>query len=127
MSLGGALAALDTSWNERAEIPEFAMQTLLVLVALAAASEGSPHATITPAPPRAACIDVEVNGERVRSWACLQERLTPPPAHRPTPLSEAERLSRQPGNQMLQYNLEGTRQRMGNALGTSVVPQRPVR
>ncbi len=34
---------------------------------------------------------------------------------------------RQPGNQLMQYNLEGTRQRMGDAFGRSVVPQRPAR
>jgi hypothetical protein len=34
---------------------------------------------------------------------------------------------RQPGNQLMQYNLEGTRQRMGDAFGRSVTPQRPSR
>lgn len=103
------------------------MHILLVVAALATGAGDPPRpANATPAP-AAACIEVEVNGEKVRPWACLQERLTPLSATRPQPLPEAERLSRQPGNQMLQYNLEGTRQRMGNALGTSVVPQRPTR
>lgn len=100
------------------------MQTVLVLAAFAITTGDAPRAPATTA---TSCIEVEVNGERVRPWACLQERLTPPPATRPPAQSEAERLTRQPGNQMLQYNLEGTRQRMGNALGTSVVPQRPAR
>lgn len=104
------------------------MHTLLLLTALAAAAGDAPRAPAKATPaPAAACIEVEVNGETVRPWACLQERLTPPAATRPAPVSEAERLSREPGNRMLQYNLEGTRQRMGNALGTSVVPQRPAR
>ncbi|WP_421567402.1 hypothetical protein [Stenotrophomonas sp. PD6] len=104
------------------------MHTLLLLTALAAAAGDAPRAPAkaTPAPAQA-CIEVEVNGETVRPWACLQERLTPAAAKRPASVSEAERLSREPGNRMLQYNLEGTRQRMGNALGTSVVPQRPAR
>ena len=42
-------------------------------------------------------------------------------------MDHAERLMRQPGNQLMQYNLEGTRQRMGDAFGRSVVPQRPAR
>ncbi len=109
------------------------MQVLLVLVALAlaqvAGSETPRDLPTVPvrAPAPAACVEVDVNGERVRPWACLQHKLTPPPQHAPTKMSEADRLSRQPRNQMLQYNLEGTRQRMGNALGTSVVPQRPTR
>jgi len=109
------------------EFPEFAMHTLFVVVALATGVVQPPRPVNATPAPVAACIEVEVNGERVRPWACLQEQLTPLPAHRQRPLPEAERLSRQPGSQMLQYNLEGTRQRMGNALGTSVVPQRPAR
>ncbi|WMJ71534.1 hypothetical protein [Stenotrophomonas sp. 24(2023)] len=84
----------------------------------------------TPKKPveHAACIEVQVDGERTPAWDCLQRRLAPAstPTRQPT-LTEAERLMRQPGNQMLQYNLEGTRQRMGNAFGHSVVPQRPAR
>jgi len=74
----------------------------------------------------APCIEVQVNGDRIPAWACLQRKLAPAAgtATRPS-LSEAERLMRKPGNQLLQYNLEGTRQRMGDAFGRSVVPQRP--
>ncbi|EKT4089078.1 hypothetical protein [Stenotrophomonas maltophilia] len=74
------------------------------------------------------CIEVQVNGERIPAWDCLQRKLAPAakPAKSPA-LPEAERLMRQPGNQLMQYNLEGTRQRMGDAFGRSVVPQRPAR
>jgi len=76
----------------------------------------------------APCIEVQVNGERIPAWECLQRRLAPPAkASRAPALPEAERLMRQPGNQLLQYNLEGTRQRMGDAFGRSMVPQRPAR
>ncbi|MGO4264523.1 MULTISPECIES: hypothetical protein [Stenotrophomonas] len=76
----------------------------------------------------APCIEVQVNGERIPAWDCLQRKLAPAAgtAARPN-LPEAERLMRKPGNQLLQYNLEGTRQRMGDAFGRSVVPQRPAR
>lgn len=109
------------------------MPVLSVVVALALAAGTDPPRDLPTVPVRAPapaqpCVEVEVNGERVRPWACLQQKLTPPAAQRaPTAVPEAERLMRQPGNQMLQYNLEGTRQRMGNALGNSVVPQRPAR
>jgi hypothetical protein len=76
----------------------------------------------------APCIEVQVNGERVPAWDCLQRKLAPAPkATKPSALPEAERLMRQPGNERMQYNLEGTRQRMGDAFGRSVVPQRPAR
>ena len=107
------------------------MQVLSVLIVLALSAGSEPPRDLPAVPVRApapACKDSVVNGVRVRSWACLQEKLTPPVAQpSPAPVSDAERLMRQPGNQMLQYNLEGTRQRMGNALGNSVVPQRPTR
>lgn len=76
----------------------------------------------------APCIEVQVNGERIPAWDCLQRKLAPASkAARSPTLPEAERLIRQPGNQLMQYNLEGTRQRMGDAFGRSVVPQRPAR
>lgn len=110
------------------------MRTLLLSIALllqAAALPAQDHAPrpLQEAPqPMPACIEVEVDGVRTPAWNCLQKKLAPAPAQGAArPLSEAERLMRQPGNQMLQYNLEGTRQRMGNALGTSVQPQRPAR
>lgn len=76
----------------------------------------------------APCIEIQVNGERIPAWDCLQRKLAPAEsAAARHNLSEAERLMRKPGNQLLQYNLEGTRQRMGDAFGRSVVPQRPTR
>ncbi|WP_329849322.1 hypothetical protein [Stenotrophomonas pavanii] len=76
----------------------------------------------------APCIDVQVNGERIPAWDCLQRKLAPASKAAKSPaLPEAERLMRQPGNERMQYNLEGTRQRMGDAFGRSVVPQRPAR
>ncbi|MHC1652040.1 hypothetical protein ACODUL_01915 [Stenotrophomonas maltophilia] len=76
----------------------------------------------------ATCIEVQVNGERITAWDCLQRKLAPASNAAKSPaLPEAERLMRQPANQLMQYNLEGTRQRMGDAFGRSVVPQRPAR
>lgn len=76
----------------------------------------------------APCIEVQVNGECIPAWDCLQRKLAPASKAAKSPaLPEAERLMQQPGNQLMQYNLEGTRQRMGDAFGRSLVPQRPAR
>lgn len=106
--------------------PLHALPLLLMLApTLVQAQPAARHAP--PAKPPA-CIEVQVDGERVPAWDCLQQRLAPKAsAARAPALPEAQRLMRQPGNQMLQYNLEGTRQRMGDAFGRSVVPQRPAR
>lgn len=97
---------------------------LALLLALPSVRAGEAKKQEDAAP----CIEVQVNGERIPAWDCLQRKLTPAakPVKSPT-LPEAERLMRQPGNQLMQYNLEGTRQRMGDAFGRSVVPQRPAR
>lgn len=88
----------------------------------ARADQAAKQADATP------CIEVQVNGERIPAWDCLQRKLAPrESAAARSALPEAERLMRKPGNQMLQYNLEGTRQRMGDAFGRSVAPQRPAR
>lgn len=98
-----------------------AFAVLLVLPAVRAEERKTPEDA-------APCIEVQVNGERIPAWDCLQRKLAPPTKSARAPaLPEAERLMRQPGNQLLQYNLEGTRQRMGDAFGRSVVPQRPAR
>ncbi|MEG0186306.1 MAG: hypothetical protein RR704_22940 [Stenotrophomonas sp.] len=95
-----------------------------VLLALPTVRAGEQKAQEDAAP----CIEVQVNGERIPAWECLQLKLAPAAkSANPPALPEAERLMRQPGNQRMQYNLEGTRQRMGDAFGRSVVPQRPAR
>ncbi|WP_294996096.1 hypothetical protein [uncultured Stenotrophomonas sp.] len=97
---------------------------LLLLMALAPARADARKTPDDTAP----CIEVQVNGERIPAWDCLQRKLAPAPKPARSPaLPEAERLMRQPGNQLMQFNLEGTRQRMGDAFGRSVVPQRPAR
>ncbi|MBH1636037.1 hypothetical protein I5U65_13050 [Stenotrophomonas maltophilia] len=98
--------------------------TLALLLALAPVLAGEAKKQDDAAP----CIEVQVNGERIPAWECLQRKLAPAPKSAKSPaLPEAERLMRQPGSQLMQYNLEGTRQRMGDAFGRSVVPQRPAR
>lgn len=99
----------------------FALALLLVLPSVRA-EEAKKQVDAVP------CIEVQVNGERIPAWDCLQRKLAPASKAAASPaLPEAERLMRQPGNQLMQYNLEGTRQRMGDAFGRSVVPQRPAR
>lgn len=98
--------------------------TLALLLVLAPVRADEAKKQEDPAP----CIEVQVNGERIPAWDCLQRKLGPASKAAKSPaLPEAERLMRQPGNQLMQYNLEGTRQRMGDAFGRSVVPQRPAR
>lgn len=95
---------------------------LLLVLAPVRADEAKKQEDAAP------CIEVQVNGERIPAWDCLQRKLAPAAGTAARPdLPEAERLMRKPGNQLLQYNLEGTRQRMGDAFGRSVVPQRPAR
>ncbi|WP_312703948.1 hypothetical protein [Stenotrophomonas lactitubi] len=111
-----------------ATLPTQNRPALCLAVVLALASpwaRADPTAKQADAAP---CIEVQVNGERIPAWDCLQRKLAPAEnaAARPAP-PEAERLMRKSGNQLLQYNLEGTRQRMGDAFGHSVVPQRPAR
>lgn len=99
-----------------------------LLLALALASPWAQAGQAARPADAAPCIEVQVNGERIPAWDCLQRKLAPAPDSTARPdLPEAERLMRKPGNQLLQYNLEGTRQRMGDAFGRSVVPQRPAR
>ncbi|HIE1099766.1 MULTISPECIES: hypothetical protein [Stenotrophomonas] len=101
--------------------PALAFALLLALPSVRA-EEAKKQADAAP------CIEVQVNGERIPAWDCLQRKLAPTSkAAKSAALPEAERLMRQPGNQRMQYNLEGTRQRMGDAFGRSVVPQRPAR
>ncbi len=103
------------------------LPVLLLLMPAAAAEDVSNLPAIKV---EGVCVEVQVGGQRTPAWECLQQRLAPArsaAAPDPAQLQMAERLMRQPGNQMLLYNLEGTRQRMGNAFGHSVVPQRPER
>ena len=73
------------------------------------------------------CIEVEVDGARAPSYACLSERLRPTEGtrtpHDPTLGSEA--IVQRPGNQLGVFNRAATGHRMGNAFGNSVYPQRP--
>lgn len=74
-----------------------------------------------------ACIDIEVNGERVRDYDCLGEMLASPAAQvsRPPQLTTSEEIARRPSNSLGLFNREATSQRMGNTFGKSVLPQRP--
>lgn len=110
------------------ESPMVGLRAALALALLLALPPVRADAVAKKQDDAAPCIDVQVNGERIPAWDCLQRKLAPAPkATKPSALPEAERLMRQPGNERMQYNLEGTRQRMGDAFGRSVVPQRPAR
>lgn len=73
------------------------------------------------------CIEVEVDGERAPSYACLSERLRPTAGARAPqdPGIASEAVLQRPGNQLGVFNRAATANRMGNTFGTSVYPQRP--
>lgn len=73
------------------------------------------------------CIEVEVDGARATSYACLSERLRPAAGTRaPTDAAlGSESIVQRPGNQLGVFNRAATGHRMGNAFGNSVYPQRP--
>lgn len=73
-----------------------------------------------------ACVEVEVNGVRSQSFACLTDKLTPPASAqngKPPSPSTSEQIVNQPGNQLGVFNRAALSNRMGNTLGTSVYPQ----
>jgi hypothetical protein len=77
--------------------------------------------------PMPSCIEVEVDGEKAPSYACLSQRLSPAaPAARPSDQGLAsESITQRPGNQLGVFNRAATSNRMGNTFGNSVYPQRP--
>lgn len=75
------------------------------------------------------CVEVEVNGQRTRSFDCLTQKLLPTTASAQKPSSSSvasETIVERPSNQLGLFNRSATSQRMGNTFGTSVYPQRPV-
>lgn len=113
----------------------------LALIALIASFSGhaapidnseSPRRAVRPAPhadetPARSCVDVEVNGTRVRDYDCLSQLLVPddestrPPAQLPG----SEAIATRHPSALGMFNREATRQRMGNTFGKSTMPQRP--
>ncbi|MCC7634417.1 hypothetical protein [Stenotrophomonas rhizophila] len=80
-------------------------------------------AQATPAP---ACIELEVNGERIRDYACLARRLAPADSTAPSPAAAAsEQRVRQAPSTLGLAHRAATQQRMGNSFGISTRPQRP--
>lgn len=98
----------------------------LALAATPALSHGQPVEG-----PSQVCAEVEVNGVRAPSYACLTQKLQPAvvgaangEAKTATP-SGAEQIINRPGNQLGVFNRSALSNRMGNTLGNSVYPQRP--
>ncbi len=79
---------------------------------------------LTPAD--AACIELEVNGERIPDYACMSERLMPA-SRKPVPeIPESEQRVRQAPTAFGLAHRAATQQRMGNSFGISTRPQRPM-
>lgn len=72
------------------------------------------------------CIELEVNGERIRDYACMSRMLAPAAATATTAPMAAEQRVRQPPSALGLANRAATQQRMGTSFGVSTQPQRPV-
>lgn len=84
----------------------------------------------SPAAPASSCMEVEINGYRALPYDCYQQLMSPPAVPRAagTPLTrfDADISQRQP-NQIGLYSLSTLKNRMGNNLGKSALPQRPAK
>lgn len=78
-----------------------------------------------PARPPENCVEVEVNGQRVPSYECLQQRLSPEKAKRPPTLPQSEQQVLQAPNSLGLPTPSTLSNRMGNQFGQSAFPQRP--
>ncbi len=75
------------------------------------------------------CVEVEVDGVRAPSYACLTQKMSPSTgtsgSQRPPSGLASEAIVQRPSNQLGLFNRAAMSNRMGNAFGTSVYPQRP--
>lgn len=109
--------------RSRATIIGLAFAVVLAARAADAAGLGQAQADAAPA-----CIEVEVDGQRIPAYDCLAEKLKPnaaAQAPRPDAALASERIAQRPANEVALFNQAATHQRMGNAFGESVHPQRP--
>ena len=92
-------------------------------------AQPAPAASAPAADDAGSCIEVEVNGEKTPSFACLTQKLRPAAgvgkATPPPPALGSEAIILRPSNQLGLFNRAATSNRMGNTFGTSVYPQRP--
>ncbi len=103
--------------------PHLRTALALALAALPGHAVAEATAQEAPAP---ACIELEVNGERIRDYACLARRLAPAGSTAPLPGAAAsEQRVRQAPSALGLAHRAATQQRMGNSFGISTRPQRP--
>ncbi len=98
----------------------------VLLIALGISVNGTPAWSQAPLA-ASSCIDVEVDGQRSVSMACLQEKLQEKmrqEAHRPK-AANSESVVQNAPHQLGMPTPATLSNRMGNALGHSVRPQRP--
>ena len=87
---------------------------------------GQAQAAPALTPADAACIELEVNGERIPDYACMSERLMPA-SRKPVPeMPASEQRVRQAPTTLGLAHRAATQQRMGNSFGISTRPQRPL-
>lgn len=101
-----------------------ALCALLATYAVQASESTTAQAQAEPA-----CIEVEVDGQRVPAYDCLTLKLNTAVSAadkpRQDPHLKSEQVATRPSNEIALFNRAATSQRMGNTFGRSVHPQRP--
>lgn len=103
------------------DLRKFALAALALLPCLATSARAQQPA----APATDTCVDVQVNGHAVLSYACLSRQMLPAAGSTST-LAVAGAVENVSSNHRVgQYNQSAFGQRMGDNLGKSVHPARP--
>lgn len=105
------------------------LKGIVASLLLYGASENSHADGGQPPIPASSCVEVEVNGYRALPYDCYQQ-LMAPRATAPTDSVRAKfdaDISRRQPNQNGLYSPSALKNRMGNNLGKSALPQRPVK
>ncbi|WP_066266564.1 hypothetical protein [Hydrogenophaga palleronii] len=117
-------ALMDAAKPRRAGVATLALLLLAPWLCHAQAQEQA------PGDGAAACIEVEVDGQRSPpSFECLTQRLAPAGqgarSSQAAPRLASEAIVLRPSNQLGLFNRAATGHRMGNQFGISAFPQRP--
>lgn len=102
--------------------------TILLGLPLAIASQATVarEAVVTaPNTGERACVDVEVNGNRMLSYDCLSRMMAPKDAPAPPALATNDPRAVSSNKVVGQYNFSALEHRMGSNLGVSAQPFRP--
>ena len=103
-----------------------AMAAAVILAPLAAGAD-----TAQPAPSSDVCVDVTIGASHAGNLDCLNQRLRQKVAVEKQQAEQIGELqgtaTKAPPTELNLFNQTATQERLGDAFGHSVVPQRPVR